>query len=79
MKTVAVKISDELSNQLELFRSQAHLSRSKVIRLSLEHFLEETPKRIENSFFDCAQDLCGTWQGPQDLSCNKKHLEGYGQ
>lgn len=79
MKTIAVKITEELSNQVELFRMQAHLSRSKLIRLSLEHFLEETPKCIENAFLDCAQDLCGIWQGPRDLSCNKKYLEGYGQ
>lgn len=83
MKTLAVRLPDELAKEIEAESRAAGLSKSDVVRQRLE-----APARrgaSQPSFFDLAEDLIGSVGGdglPADLSARKKHYlreRGYGK
>jgi hypothetical protein len=79
MKTVTVKISEELDQKLTAIAEKSGESKSDLIRTALDYILSSRDTITPNSCLDLAMDLCGSIEGPTDLSYNKKHLEGYGQ
>jgi Arc/MetJ-type ribon-helix-helix transcriptional regulator len=78
MRTISLKLPDELDARLEA-RAQ-HLGRSKsdVTREALTRLLDEGPSR-RGSSLDLVGDLVGSVSGPGDLSVNKKHMRKYGR
>ncbi len=78
LKTITVKLPDELFQKLCATAERAATSRSTLIRTALLAYLEEAGESAGLSCLDLARDLCGSLEGPEDLSSNPKHLQGYG-
>jgi hypothetical protein len=79
MKTISVKVSEELDIKLTAVAARRRESKSALIRAALDHIVESSDTITPNSCFDLAKDLIGSVEGPADLSYNKKHLKGYGR
>lgn len=75
MKTITVKVPEELENQL-VAAARAHgLSRSEAIRAAIVQWSQGHVVTAG----ELATDLCGCFDGPEDLSTNPLYLQGYGQ
>ncbi|MBI2501927.1 MAG: CopG family transcriptional regulator [Candidatus Latescibacteria bacterium] len=79
MKTLTVKIPEELEAKLERLVAQRGASKSALIRAALEELTTNAETVQPHSCLDLARDLLGQADGPTDLSYNKKHLKGYGR
>jgi hypothetical protein len=79
MKTLTVKVSEELDLKLAALAKKMGESKSNLIRSAIEHIVTSNHAMAANSCLDLARDLVGSVEGPPDLSQNKKHLAGYGQ
>ena len=79
MKTLTVKVPEELDLKLAAVAAKRGESKSNLIRTAIISILKENKAVIPNSCLDMAKDLVGSVEGPSDLSCNKKHLKGYGK
>jgi len=79
MKTISVKISEELDLKLTAAAARRRESKSALIRAALDQVVESSETVTSNSCLDLAKDLIGTAEGPSDLSHNKKYLKGYGR
>ena len=56
------------------------MTRSSLVRESLEKALREQPPNGAPSCYDLARDLAGTVKGlPKDLADNPKYMEGFGR
>jgi hypothetical protein len=80
MKTISLKVAENLHRKLERTARERGQSKSEVMRAALEQFLNggQAPGRPQ-SVLDLAGDLVGSAEGPTDLSTNPKYMEGYGQ
>jgi predicted DNA-binding protein len=76
VKTLTMKLPDELLVWLEREAKRANRGKSTIVReILLQH--QRTRHR---SALDLAADLCGSVQsGVRDLAHNKKHLKGFGR
>jgi predicted DNA-binding protein len=79
MKTVTVKVPEELDRRLTSVTEKTGESKSNLIRAAIEYMLSMCEIITPNSCLDLVKDLSGSIDGPADLSCGKKHLEGYGK
>lgn len=79
MKTLTVKIPQELEAKLERLVARRGASKSALIRAALEELTTNADTVQPHSCLDLARDLLGQADGPPDLSYNKKHLKGYGR
>jgi hypothetical protein len=56
------------------------VTKSSLVRESLEKVLHEQPPDGAVSCYDLARDLAGLVKGlPKDLAQNPKYMEGFGQ
>jgi len=56
------------------------VTKSHLVRESLEKSLHEQPPAGAVSCYDLARDLAGTVKGlPKDLADNPEYMEGFGQ
>ena len=78
MKTISVKIPEELDAKLSVIAAQYGESKSILIRNAIEQIVLSVETVTPDSCLDLIKDLVGCVDGPEDLSHNKKHLEGYG-
>lgn len=78
MKTMSLKLPDEIDARLEARSRRLGKSKSAVTREALSAFLEGDGGSGA-SCLDLVRDLVGAVSGPPDLASNKKHLRGYGQ
>lgn len=74
MRTISLKIPDDLDRRLAGLAKRQRVSRSHVIRAALEAFRPEQPE----SFAAAAADLAGCASGPKDLSTASRHMADYG-
>jgi len=80
MRTISVKLPDELLAQLAKEARARRGTKSRLVRESLERELHEEPPAGAVSCYDLARDLAGTVKGlPKDLADNPKYMEGFGQ
>jgi hypothetical protein len=80
MRTISVKLPDDLLGRLEKKASAMRVTKSFLLRKGLENVLEEQPKPCTISCYDLARDLAGTIKGlPRDLVDNPKYMEGFGK
>ena len=79
MKTLTVKVPEDLDLKLAAAAAKRGESKSDLIRTALESIVNANEAIIPNSCLDLAKDIVGSVEGPSDLSYNKKHLNGYGQ
>jgi metal-responsive CopG/Arc/MetJ family transcriptional regulator len=75
MRTVTVKLPEDLDQMLELLAKRQGLTRSEVIRQALRAFTKERAQSVG----DLAADLAGSIEGPTDLSTSSEHMTGHGE
>ncbi|MEX2580844.1 MAG: CopG family transcriptional regulator [Verrucomicrobiales bacterium] len=81
MKTMTLKLSDEVAARLEKRAKRLGVSKSAIVRESIERELrEQTAVEEEPTAYDLMKDGCGCVDsGVADLATNPKHLEGFGR
>ncbi len=79
MKTVSLKMPEELDEELSELARRTGRSKSLVVRMALSEFLPRRARPSRRSFLSRASDLAGSVAGARDLSTNKRRLEGYGR
>jgi hypothetical protein len=81
MQTISLKLPDDLVAELEREAKARRVTKSAVIRESLETALRpRTRGRHPLSCFDLASDLAGSLKGlPRDLAQNPKYMDGFGE
>jgi predicted transcriptional regulator len=80
MRTISVKLPEELLAQLVREAKSRRVTKSSLVRESLERGLHEQPSTCAGSCYDLARDLAGSVKGlPKDLADNPKYMEGFGQ
>jgi hypothetical protein len=79
MTTITCKIPETLDATLEQVARQLGISKSQVVRESLEQILPALAKKRRLSLHDRWKHVCGMVRsGIPDLASNPKHLEGFG-
>jgi Arc/MetJ-type ribon-helix-helix transcriptional regulator len=79
MKTVSLKLPEDLDARLESTARRRSWSKSEVVRRALTRFLPSDERSAGPSFADKAASLVGCVEGPEDLSSNPQRLRGYGR
>jgi predicted transcriptional regulator len=78
MQTISLKLPDDLLTDLEREAKARRLTKSALIRESLEKSLHRGSRRTA-SCYDLARDLAGSAKHlPRDLATNSKYMEGFG-
>ena len=73
MTTISLKLPEALLREVEEAAATRGVPKSAVIRESLEATLRKSRKtKKKASCLDLIRDLVGTFEGPPDLSINKK-------
>ena len=77
MTSISVKLPEPLLAKLEQAAALAQVSRSELIRSTLE---ESLAAPVAGSCYDLIADLVGTIHGlPEDLATNPKYMEDFGK
>lgn len=80
MRTISLKLPDDLLAQLESEAKTRRVTKSWLVRESLEKALRGRPAAGPVSCYDLARDLAGSITGlPKDLADDPKYMEGFGQ
>lgn len=79
MRTISLKLPDDLLAQLDSEAKARRVTKSWLVRESLEKALRKQSPAGVISCYDLARDLAGTVKGlPEDLADNPKYMEGFG-
>lgn len=78
MATVTCKIPDELDARLMSVARDKRISKSAVLREALEFRLRANFRENAPRAYDLVKRLCGSLQGPCDLSTNPKYMKDLG-
>ena len=80
MITITCKIPETLDAELEAVAERRGVSKSKVVRESIEASLPEQKKRSGLSAYDVMKQACGIIKnGPRDLATHPRHMKGFGR
>jgi hypothetical protein len=79
MKTLSLKLPDELARVLEDRARSQGTTKSEILREALARYFSRNRPPGNGSFLALAGNLVGCLEGPGDLSYNKEHLKGYGR
>lgn len=80
MRTISLKLPDNLLVQLESEAKARRVTKSSLVRESLENALRKEPPAGKVSCYDLARDLAGAVKGlPRDLADNPKYMERFGE
>ena len=79
MKTLSLKLPESLLEKLDSVARKRGESRSALLREAIEAVIGGQSHMQDGSCLDLAKDLAGCVKGPEDLSFNKKRMDGYGQ
>jgi hypothetical protein len=80
MQTISLKLPDDLLAQLNSAAKARRVTKSWIVRESLENALRKTSPSGFTSCYDQSRDLAGSVKGlPADLADNPKYMEGFGQ
>jgi predicted DNA-binding protein len=78
VQTISLKLPEELFAQLEREAKARGVTKSLLVRQSLEKALGQPTSGA--SCYDLARDLAGSVKGlPEDLAHNPKYLDGFGE
>jgi hypothetical protein len=79
MRTISLKLPDNLLIQLDSEAKTRRVTKSWLVRESLEKALRKQSPAGAVSCYDLSRDLAGTVKGlPEDLAVNPKYMEGLG-
>ncbi len=76
MKTISVKLPEPLAAWLTRQAKELGRSQSDIVRESLE---QRRKGKGRATCHDLLKDLCGSFDGPSDLSTHPKYLQGFGK
>lgn len=80
MQTISLKISDDLAEALEREARTRRITKSRIVRESLEQSLRKPPGKGKKSAYDLAAHVAGSIKGlPRDLAINPKYMDGFGE
>ena len=80
MQTISLRLPDELFAQLQREAKARRVTKSQLVRESLEQTFRKRGKGRFVSCYDLSSDLVGSIKGlPKDLSHNPKYMEDYGK
>jgi hypothetical protein len=80
MQSISLKLPEDLMSRLNDEADLRQITRSQVIRESLEMSLSPFAKTNSPSCFDMASDLAGSIRGlPSDLADNPDYMQGFGE
>lgn len=80
MRTISLRLPDDLLAEVEREARARRITKSVVVRESLEMALRERARRRTPSCYDLARDLAGRVKGlPQDLAQSPKYMKGFGE
>ena len=80
MQTISLRLPDGLLRQLESEARIRRVTKSHLVRASLEKALAEGREGTGVSCYDLARDLAGKVKGlPKDLATNPAYLKEFGQ
>lgn len=79
MKTISLKLPDDVHAKLANLSKQRGQAKSDIVRDALDVYLAERKQDTRVSCADLAGDLVGSVSGPTDLATNPKHMQGYGR
>jgi predicted transcriptional regulator len=80
MRTISLKLPDNLLTQIESEAKARQVTKSWLVRDSLEKALRKQSPAGAISCYELARDLAGTLKGlPEDLADNPKYMKGFGR
>ena len=80
MQTISLKLPDDLLADLVREAKARRVSKSALVRESVEATLRRRPRGGGASCYDLACDLAGMVKGlPRDVASNPKYMEGFGE
>jgi Arc/MetJ-type ribon-helix-helix transcriptional regulator len=80
MRTISLKVPDDLLADLKREAKARRVSKSAVVRESVEAALRRRSRGSAGSCYDQARDLAGSVKGlPRDVGTNPKYMEGFGE
>jgi hypothetical protein len=80
MRTMSLKLPDDLMAELESQAKARCVTKSQLVRESLKTALHKRPPAVAVSCYDLALDLAGAMKGlPQNLASDPKHMRGFGR
>ena len=80
MQTISLKLPEDLLADLKREAKARRVSKSALVRESLEAALRNRSRHGAVSCYDLARDLAGSVRGlPRDLASNPKYMEGFGE
>jgi hypothetical protein len=82
MKTISLKLPDDIDHELTARAESTGTTKSALIREAIEGYLShlEPEGRLgKGTFLELAGDLIGSLEGPGDLSYNKSYMKDYGR
>jgi hypothetical protein len=74
MTTISLKLPEPLLKDLEQEAERRGLTKSALIRRSLEGMLRHKSSKTKPSCLELMGNLVGSFKGPRDLSVNRNHL-----
>lgn len=83
MRTLSIKVPEALDRDLSRLAKRRGVSKSVLVRDTMgdlvAHERSDADRPPVGSFLALAGNLAGCVDAPEDMSSNKRHLEGYGQ
>jgi len=80
MRTISLKLPDDLLAQLDREAKSRRMTKSSLVRESLAKGFSKGSTAGAPSCYDVARDLAGSVRGlPEDLAVNPEYMEGLGR
>lgn len=75
-----MKLPDDLLDQLDREAKARRVTKSSLVRESLQKALRKPSRAGSASCYDLARDLAGSVKGlPEDLADNPEYMKGFGR
>ena len=79
MARLTLDLPDDLRARLRSSATRRGVSETDLIQEAVQAYLGGETPPTPGSCLALVQDLCGSLDGPADLSTNPTHMEGYGR
>jgi predicted DNA-binding protein len=80
VQTISLRLPEDLLEQLDAEAKARRVTKSWLVRESLEKALRKESPTEGVSCYDLARDLAGAVKGlPEDVADNPEYMEGFGQ